>query len=114
MDRDSFVPLIDLHDADEVDLTSIPITIDFDFTQRYYKIQYYAIVDMMQALGGLRASFTPILSYLLPLLALSFFYQMSAIIHDNYNSKTTKEFEEFMDATIMTLLEAEAEVKLRS
>ena len=38
VDRDSYVPIMDIHDGEEPDFSTIAITIDFDFTQRYYKI----------------------------------------------------------------------------
>lgn len=77
VDKDAYVPLLDHHGSASA---SISVTVDFDFTHRYYKINYYTVVNILSALGGLKASLTPIISYLMPLLALSFFYQMAAII----------------------------------
>ena len=79
------MPLLDHHGSAGA---NISVTVDFDFTHRFYKINYYTVVNILSALGGLKASLTPIVGYLMPLLDLSLFYQMAAIIQENYTRKT--------------------------
>lgn len=58
------------------------INIDFDFVEKVNDIKYTTLVDVMSKLGGFKASFAPILSFIAPLFALHFFWKLSGIIDE--------------------------------
>lgn len=64
----------------ETSNSNIIQTINFDFTQRVYDMEYYDLLDLLSKLGGLRASILPLIGYIIPLLSLHFFYKLAEII----------------------------------
>lgn len=60
--------------------TRIISNIDFEFTERVYKIHYYTILDMLASIGGLRASLEPIFHLAIPVFTAYFFYSFAKLV----------------------------------
>lgn len=60
--------------------TLIQQNIDFDFTQRVYKVDYFNAFDLLAKIGGLRSSVMPVILLLIPWIALNFLQRLGHII----------------------------------
>ena len=73
MESNYKVPL--LHDSNND--PNITIMIDHDFTERYYEIHYFKVMDILAIIGGLNASIGPILGLFMPLFMLAYLFQLA-------------------------------------
>ena len=55
-----------------------------DFTQRKYYWSYYTILDVVSAIGGVNAAFTPLLKKVAPWFMLYFLFALARILKDKY------------------------------
>jgi hypothetical protein len=64
--------------------SNVHIPFQLDFTQRKYFWSYFHIMDVVAAVGGVNAAFTPILKKLAPFFMLWFLFALARIIKNNY------------------------------
>lgn len=83
--------------GEKVKGTEIISNIDFDFTERIYKVHFYGIMDMLSQIGGLRASLLPILGFFAPLFTAHFLYSLAGIIQDKVAQNRYNEMLKLID-----------------
>jgi|TARA_B110000285_G_scaffold198633_1_gene231224 hypothetical protein len=64
--------------------SNVHIPLKMDFTQRKYFWSYYTILDVVSAIGGVNAAFSPLLKRLAPWFMLYFLYALACIIKEKY------------------------------
>ena len=64
-----------------------------DFTQRKYFWSFFTFMDVVSAIGGVNAAFTPILKKIAPWYMLYFLYALASILKDKYLEEYRKELE---------------------
>ena len=67
--------------------------LDHDFTEKYYEIKFFQIMDILAIIGGLNASIGPILGLLIPLLTMNYLYQLAKLIIGKHRYNYSKQLE---------------------
>ena len=75
------------------------INAGFDFTHRHYKYHMFGFKDFLKNYGALKATIYPIVSFVLPFLALAFFYRLAGIIQRRYDKEALSTTKQFYDKT---------------
>ena len=75
----------------KVNNTAILSNIDFEFTERIYKIHFYGFLDLLSTIGGLRASLEPIFELALPLFIGHFLYSLAGVVKNKMSQNRLKE-----------------------
>lgn len=92
------------------------VQLDFDFTERIFKLQYFSVFDIMSIIGGFQASLTPIINQFLPFFVLFYMFQLSEIIRDKIKGWQHKELRQLITVTrkqLKTVQELSDEGKLK-
>lgn len=64
--------------------SDVHIPFKLDFTQRKYFWSYFHIMDVVSAIGGVNAAFTPLAKKLAPWFMIYFLYALAKIIKNKY------------------------------
>ena len=74
---------------------------DHDFTEREFIIRYYGYADILGKIGGITASFRPLLAAAAPIFILFYLFTLSEIILNKnklkFEKELTKVFKEFKE-----------------
>ena len=73
--------------GEQIKDTAIISNIDFEFTDRIYRIHFYGLMDMLSEIGGLKASLEPLIGLFTPLFIASFLYQLAGVIQFKVGQK---------------------------
>lgn len=100
IDENGSAPVVAIADGASSDLKVIG---DFNFHQRYTRVEFQTVYTFLVTLGGFKAIFDPVIAFLLTFLTLSFFYQLSGILQEEYTNDAMKRMEQFLERTQSTL-----------
>lgn len=80
---------VPIHEGGEDDYESsdVIIMIDYEFTERMYKISYFGYMDILSKIGGINASVTPLLGMIAPAFIIFYLHSLSIIIIDKHKEK---------------------------
>lgn len=54
--------------------------LDYDFTEREFVIHFFGYADILSKIGGLTASFRPMLAFAAPVFIILFLFTLSEVI----------------------------------
>ena len=80
MNSDGRVPVSSL----PFNSSNVHIPFKADFTQRKYFWSFYHFMDIVSAIGGVNAAFTPLLKKLAPFFMIAFLIALASIIKGKY------------------------------
>ena len=90
-DDDFRVPVRYRLPGEPINSTAIISNIEFEFTERVYKLHFFEIFDIIAELGGIRACLLPLLMSFSPFYAMNFFHQLARIIQGKMSDKQFQE-----------------------
>ena len=75
------------------DATETQIKLSVDFTRKITTYTFYTYSDIISYLGGIKSAITPIFGLMVPLIILSYLFELSSIIQESYTISYRKELE---------------------
>ena len=94
LDEDYLITTREIPNKDKFD-----VQLDFDFTERIFKLSYFSVFDIMSIIGGFQASLTPIINQIMPFFVLYYMFQLSEIIRDKIKGWHHKEIRNLITVT---------------
>ena len=73
--------------------SNVHIPFKLDFTERKYYWTYFTFLDIISAIGGINAAFTPLLKKIAPWFMIAFLYALANIIKGKYLEDYRKELQ---------------------
>ena len=78
---------------------------DFDFYQKYTKVEYFTMYSFFVGLGGYKAFFEPVFAFLFTFITLAFFYRLAVMFLVDYSKESMNKMEAYLEKVQSTLSE---------